>query len=189
MVLDHLGAFLWPSLIELRIIGRLAFPIFAYQLSVGYSMTSNKRKYFNRLIGVGFISQVPYHFLINDFRLNILFSLALGIFAIWALENSKYYYLLLIIPFSLFVDYQIYGLVIILIFYFLKNKIFQFLLFLLALILSSFYHSHVFYIFSLFSFIFIFNPLIEIKLPKRFFYIFYPTHLFLILIIKLIFYG
>ena len=76
MLFDHVGAFLYPSLLELRVIGRIAFPIFAYQLTVGYSMSPSKKDYFLRLIYFGLIAQVPYYFLREEFKLNILFCVA-----------------------------------------------------------------------------------------------------------------
>jgi len=93
MVLDHIGFYLLPELVELRAIGRIAFPIFAYQLTIGYSMTSSKKDYFYRLIIVGLVSQIPHYFLSNELYLNILFTLALGVLALYSIDKKKYYYL------------------------------------------------------------------------------------------------
>ena len=186
MISDHLGAFLYPSIIELRIIGRMALPLFTYQLAVGSLMTTNKKNYIKRLLCFAFISQVPYYFLMEKLILNIIFSLALGVIAIWVIENKKYYIFLLIIPISFFVDYHIYGLLMILIFYFFRSTKIQFILFLLITILYS-YFFYPWQLFSVLSLIFIFKPFLEINLPKNFFYIFYPAHLFVILLIKIIF--
>ena len=184
MLFDHAGAFIFPSLSFLRVIGRISFPIFAYQLSLGYSMTSNRKKYAERLLFFALISQIPYHLLTGEFRLNILFSLALGIFAIWAIEKKNYQYFFFIIPFSFLVSYQFYGLLMILIFYFLKNKIILFFSFFLIVAFYSLHHLNSVQMFSIFSFAFIFYPFLKIKLPQRFLYVFYPVHLFLILIIR-----
>ena len=188
MLLDHMGAFLYPALIGLRIIGRIVFPLFAYQLTIGYSMTSSKKKYLERLLLFAFISQIPYYFLASQFRLNILFSLILGIFAILALEKKKYYYFILIIPASFFVEYQIYGLLVILIFHLFKNQFAQLGLFTLATFLYALYLFQPIQIFALLSFFIILKPFIEINIPKNFFYIFYPAHLFAIWLIKIVFF-
>ena len=190
MTLDHIGYYLCPELIELIVIGRIAFPIFAYQLTIGYAMTSSKKDYLVRLLGFGLISQVPYYFLAEEFKLNILFALALGVLALWALENKKYYYYFLIIPAFLFVEYSLYALSIILIFYLFKNKIAQFVLFITATFLYSLYLVNPIQILAILSLPFIIKPfLLEIRLPRNFFYIFFPAHLLIILLIKNIFFN
>ncbi len=45
MLIDHLGAVLFPEVIILRMIGRLSFPIFAYLIAIGYSKTNSVFKY------------------------------------------------------------------------------------------------------------------------------------------------
>lgn len=189
MLLDHVGAFLYPSLIELRIIGRIAFPIFAYQLTIGYAMSQSKKEYLARLLGFGLISQVPYYFLLGEFELNILFTLALGVFSMWALEKKKYYLFFPIIPASFFVKYPVYGLLIILFFYLFKNKFVQLGLFSFATLLYSLYLSRHIQIFALLSFLFIVNPPLKVNLPRNFFYIFFPAHLLIILLIRTAFFN
>ena len=49
MFLDHVGYVIFGRMSFLNYIGRLAFPIFAYQISEGYSHTKNLKKYFLRL--------------------------------------------------------------------------------------------------------------------------------------------
>ena len=186
MLLDHLGVFLYPSIIELRIIGRIAFPIFAYQLTIGYAMTPSKKEYLARLIGFGLIAQVPYYFLMQKFELNILFALALGVLALWALDKRKYYYLILIVAASFFVKYSIYGLSIILIFHVFKNRPAQFGLFTLATILFSLYSASSIQIFAVSALLFIIKPFLEVKLSRNFFYVFFPAHLLIILLIRII---
>ena len=188
MLIDHIGAFLFPSILLLRIIGRISFPLFAYQLKIGYLKTSNKKRYIKSLIFFGIISQIPFYFLTNELRLNILFSLALGVVSFWVIEKKKYYYLIVIIFLSFFVDYGLYGLVAILIFYIFKNKIIQFLLFSLSTLIYSICILQPLQVFAIFSFALIVKPIFKINLPKNFFYIFYPAHLAIILFFKLVFF-
>lgn len=66
MLIDHLAVVCFPFLIGdtarqiMRGIGRLAFPIFAYFIAVGYGKTSNLPRYLTRLCGVALLSQVPF---------------------------------------------------------------------------------------------------------------------------------
>ena len=188
MLFDHVGAFLYPSLLELRVIGRIAFPIFAYQLTVGYSMSPSKKDYFLRFIYFGLIAQVPYYFLREEFKLNILFALALGVFALWSLEKEKYYYFLLIVPVSFFVEYSVYGLLVILIFHIFEKKPVQFALFILASLLYSLYWWWL-QMLAFLALFFIAKPFLGIKLPRNLFYVFFPAHLLIILLIKIIFFA
>ena len=60
MLVDHLGVLIFPELRILRTIGRIAFPIFAYQLALGFKFTSNRRRYRINLLIFGVIAQIPY---------------------------------------------------------------------------------------------------------------------------------
>lgn len=84
MLVDHIGYMFYPNEMLFRIIGRLAFPIFAYQIAVGYSQTSNLKKYVFRLLLFAIITQLPYSFFnidfkFNPFHFNVLFTFILGI--------------------------------------------------------------------------------------------------------------
>ncbi|MHB1453900.1 MAG: TraX family protein [Saccharofermentanales bacterium] len=55
MTIDHTGYYFYPLLSEpvyytLRIIGRLAFPIFAFYIVRGFSLTSNRFRYLLRMV-------------------------------------------------------------------------------------------------------------------------------------------
>jgi hypothetical protein len=86
MVIDHVGHILYPDLLFLQMIGRLAFPIFAYLIVLGVESTKKPVKYMITLLIFAIISQVPYYlaFDIQPFeRLNILFSLLLSAITIY----------------------------------------------------------------------------------------------------------
>lgn len=98
MTLDHIGAILYPELLSLRIVGRLAFPIFAYLLVLGVESTGKPRKYFGTLLSFALISQVPYFsaFGISPFeQLNILFTLFFGALTIYFFNRRN---LLMFLP-------------------------------------------------------------------------------------------
>ncbi len=182
MLIDHIGAFLIPALPILRIIGRLSMPLFAYQLTVGYAHTSNQYRYFKRLSFLAFISQIPYS-LLRGYQLNILFTFLFALLLIWSIDNKSIYGLLLL-PFIPFCSYGLYGTLIVLLFHYSKSLSKSFwrfsgLTILYCLILSIWQQ-----LFAVFSFIFIYRPLSIKIISKRFFYLFYPVHLILILIIQ-----
>jgi len=86
MAVDHVGTILYPDLLYLRMIGRLAFPIFAYLIVLGVESTKKPLKYMATLLVFAIISQLPYYlaFNIQPFeRLNILFSLLLSAVTIY----------------------------------------------------------------------------------------------------------
>ena len=49
MFVDHLGLALFDNNRLMRIIGRIAMPIFAFQVGVGFSKTHSKWKYILRM--------------------------------------------------------------------------------------------------------------------------------------------
>lgn len=86
MTIDHINDVLYSNTLFLHIIGRLAFPLFAYLIALGIESTKKPKKYMATLLSFALISQVPYFlaFGIQPFeRLNILFSLFLGALTIY----------------------------------------------------------------------------------------------------------
>lgn len=84
MLVDHIGYMYFPNEMLFRIIGRLAFPIFAYQIAIGYSKTSNLKKYALRLFTFAVITQIPYSFFSPDLafdplHLNVMFTFVISI--------------------------------------------------------------------------------------------------------------
>ena len=53
MVIDHVGDMFFPELLWLRMIGRLAMPVFAFCITEGYIHTRNRKKYLLRM-GIGY---------------------------------------------------------------------------------------------------------------------------------------
>ncbi len=87
MFCDHLGSAMYGYITPFNYIGRIAFPIFAFQISEGFLHTKSLKKYFIRLMAFALISQIPYILFLsvysNAVRLNIFFTLTLGLIAIW----------------------------------------------------------------------------------------------------------
>ena len=60
MLIDHIGAVLFPYELGYRIIGRIAFPIFCFLIVEGFSHTRDVRRYMVRLGIFALISELPY---------------------------------------------------------------------------------------------------------------------------------
>ncbi len=197
MLIDHIGLIFFPEAVVFRIIGRIAFPLFAYQLSVGYINTRNFNRYFLRLFVFGLVLQLLYiialFFLKTDFnlyRLNIFFTLTFGLLAIYFYDSKKYIYLLAIIAASPFInlDYGTYGISLILFLYIFRSR--KLYIFLILSVLSTIFcciGGSSIQLFSILSFFFIAMPLsVNINIPNKFFYFFYPLHLAVLYLLKIV---
>ncbi len=78
MTADHVGYMLFPKLRILRIIGRIAMPIFAYLIAEGMRHTRSPMKYFLRLLFFGAACQTVYAVVTRDFYMNILITFSLS---------------------------------------------------------------------------------------------------------------
>ncbi|MCX8154171.1 MAG: conjugal transfer protein TraX [Candidatus Bathyarchaeota archaeon] len=109
MAIDHVGDIFYPDSLVLHIIGRLAFPLFAYLVALGVESTAKPKKYFATLFIFAVISQFPYFlaFRIQPFeRFNILFSLLFGALTIYLFNKRS---LLTIVPALLSIFFNVEG--------------------------------------------------------------------------------
>lgn len=65
MFIDHAGKVLFNNLYELRVLGRIAFPIYIWCMIVGFQRTRSVPKYLIRILLVGFLSQPLYALALN----------------------------------------------------------------------------------------------------------------------------
>ena len=81
MLIDHMGLILFPKVLVLRFIGRIAFPIFAFLLAEGCFYTKNKLRHFLVLTGFAIIMQVVLFIAtgMTAFSIFMHFSIAVGI--------------------------------------------------------------------------------------------------------------
>lgn len=89
MTIDHIGVILFPQSAILRILGRLALPIFAFMIAEGCKYTRNRRKYFGMVFGLGAVCQVVYYLFDGSMYLSILITFSLSILTIYALQYLK----------------------------------------------------------------------------------------------------
>lgn len=198
----------------MRNIGRTAFPIFAFLLTEGFFHTGNRKKYLFRM-GVFFLlSELPYDFAIygrvNINAQNVYLTLFLGLCLMWALEKAKRLpgYGMPAVP-GLFLqlsaaaaalivcctaakilhcDYDMRGILLILLFYMAKGIFLtRFAACFLGYLLFSWEPWCIFG----FLLILFYDGTRKKAGPARkyFFYFFYPVHLLILGIVRVVFFG
>lgn len=206
MLIDHVGMEIFPQYKIFRIIGRLAFPIFAYMIAEGCLYTKNRKKYLLIIAGMGLGCQAVYTIVSHSFHLNILLTFSLSIASIFAIDNflekkNKFSFLCMsgviagVICISLVfptvfenkgfdIDYGFLGMVLPVAVYYSHGKTSKIISTAAVLILISFMSGEIQF-FSLLSI-----PLLLLYNGKRgkinlkyLFYIFYPAHLVIIYLI------
>ena len=75
------------------VIGRIAFPLFAFQLVIGYKNTHDIKKYLKRLLIFALISQLPYGLMfynyVHKIDINIFFTLFFALLSLIILHSKK----------------------------------------------------------------------------------------------------
>ena len=207
MVADHCAYYLMEHgthLYEImRCFGRIAFPVFAFLIAEGFRHTRNRMKYFLQLLGFAVISELLWYLLNGaDGTHNVLFTLALGVLALAAMEAFKKDGILcgaVILSIACFatwsgVDYEWRGILMMMVFYLfgnVSNPSFP-----------SGRKAHLFCAFLLMMYYGIVGALLACltiacydgtrgfihgKMTKYGFYAFYPVHLLLIQLLKFLF--
>ncbi len=92
MVIDHIGIIFFPDQLAFRYLGRLSFPLFAWLIGQGEKHTKDVYAYLLRIVICALVSQPIYVLLFHNGQLNILFTLALGLIALFlpSLTGAKY---------------------------------------------------------------------------------------------------
>jgi len=147
MLIDHAGKMLFPQVPEMRLIGRLAFPLFAYGIAVGAVYTRDPVKYLGRIVLLALVSQPLYAlgldhaprtmfavsfaehpleairaFYVNSWQTpSILISLSLGLCILIAIRRKQWILALgvymLCTRFSSNLDYGVSGVRLMILFY------------------------------------------------------------------------
>lgn len=220
MFIDHIGSVIFPNHFWLRYIGRIAFPIYAFLISEGLKKTSNIKKYLINLLMLAVTSEIFYDLCFNKnislfYKTNTVYTLFIASLSIYLYNKNynnitKYLSLLLglSISYILKTDYDILGVLLIFIFYFLHNK-YQYLIYgiiwvnikylsnisyiLQYIFNKNIYLPNIYVINSLGLYLFTIVPFLIImfynnkkgKNLKYTFYVLYLLHLFILYIIKL----
>jgi hypothetical protein len=213
MLIDHAGVLLFDDPYIMRLIGRLAFPLFAWFLVLGMQRSTNKNRYIRDLFFLALISQPIYIISGIDqiYKLNILFELLAAAATIRALQINmftfKKIYTAITIVISIFIshfsEYGTAGYALILSLYMLhKNSDLAYLniwngreyrigsLFLVLVVLALLVNIQIVFWPVIPIFFFLIYSKIDYVIPyhkrfKYFFYLFYPLHLIALHVISL----
>ena len=88
MAIDHIGAIFFPQYIILRMIGRIAFPIFAFLLVEGMIQTKSLEKYLGRMLLFAVISELPFDLafwgeMVHLAHQNVMWTFSLALAAVY----------------------------------------------------------------------------------------------------------
>lgn len=200
MLIDHIGFAFFPKLDILRAIGRLAFPIFAFQISIGFDKTKNKEKYILRMIILTLISQIPF-FIFRKMcianpspLLNVGATFTLALLILYCFEEIKqpwvkYLSIISIFLLSVFIpiDYKWYGVLAVVLFYIFRKEKYGIAIFYpILVILQCMLYKSTFNLPEIYALI----PILlyngkKGKNIKYLFYVFYPLHFIILALIKL----
>lgn len=208
MVVDHIAYFMIPpseTYVIMRIIGRLAAPIFWFCFVEGYIRTRSRFKYKIRLLISAIVMGCGNLFLhgtlnatLSIFAPNMFLSFFISALIIDCIEmvkgekliSKKIIFLfgtVLCIAFGVIhCEYSSFIVVFILIYRFVKNNNLQHILFACSTILLSVVLSSPLQIFSIVSIIFFcgYNNEKPKYNMKYFFYLFYPIHIWILAILS-----
>ncbi len=123
MTIDHLGYLLFPQYFSLRVIGRLAFPIYAYYVAVGVEKSHDVYKYLCRVSIFAILTQIIFYVVGIDF-VNVMFTYAFAIAGLIGYKNHNPLFMILAVVIAGYMDcdYSYYGVLVVYIFYFLKDQ-------------------------------------------------------------------
>ena len=89
MTIDHIGYFLFPQMTVLRIIGRLAYPIFAYMIAEGCRYTRNKVRYLCTVLAIAGVCSAVTYFAERSLYQSIFTTFSCAMILIFALHAAK----------------------------------------------------------------------------------------------------
>lgn len=199
MVIDHIGYIFFPDVLIWRLIGRLSMPLFAYGIAKGYEHSRQKGtlwKYFGKLVLFSVVSQLPFCLMAGE-GANIGFTWAFSLLLLIiagrrdisrpraALECLGVFAAAYILD----VDYGIYGVCMPLAMGthkgYCKKFLYSVMLWGLYVLMNGAGGMIQVVACAAVPVLALLKPKDEkIRLPRSFFYVFYPAHILILLIIK-----
>ena len=204
MIIDHVGDNFFPEQTWMRIVGRIAFPIFAFCVAEGFSHTHDRRKYLLRMGIFACISEIPFDLVTSGKILefthqNIMITFFWAILGLMCFEKingrktktARFCGIAVLMIFAvssllLGMDYNILAVGLICIYYFLRDKapVWNHVA---AMVYHVLLRNVGVYLYGLLGFLplFLYNGKRGRGL-KWLFYIFYPAHLLVIWLLKMV---
>lgn len=205
MFIDHVGAVLIENTylyslesfqmldVVLRLIGRLAFPIYAFLLVEGFLHTSSWKKYAFRMFAFALLSELPFDMAaygrIYWKHQNVFFTLLIGLIVMKGIEKAEENKAAVIgvilagcaIGYVGHVDYSFIGVLLIAVLYLLRGDHKK-----RCIVGGALFAYEVTSIFA-FMMIYRYNGKKgETRIPKIVFYGFYPAHLLLLWLVRIV---
>lgn len=190
MTLDHIGVTFFPEATALRMIGRIAFPIFVFGIVQGARYTKDIKEYLWRLLIFGTIAQIPYIFWLGRPGLNAILTLFMCLVFLSLIIQKKYTWSVVILVAGHFsnMEYGLYAMAVTMILHFMREKTLEGLLLLtITTMIYVFFTSSIMQMYSLGGFILVYamhkRPL-SVELPRSFLYYYYPLHIAALVLIR-----
>ena len=200
MIIDHIGAILFPGVTVLRMIGRIAFPIYAYLIGEGCIYSKNKLKYLLKVC-ITYLAYelVSYWVRGGEHNVCVLYGFICTIISViiieWAKEKPNLRRPIAVIPImALFIstliikpDYIFYAMLLPLTVYFVKNKPIRYLIFAVLLVFCglSYEGNQWMGVFAMLPIMLYNGKKGKELLFKDSFYVMYPLHFAVLGIIKM----
>ena len=94
MLCDHLWAALPAAPDMLTHLGRIAFPIFAFQIAEGFARTHDRKRYLLRMLVFAAVSEIPFNLFyagtaVYPFHQNVMFTFVLAILLLLGVEKFR----------------------------------------------------------------------------------------------------
>lgn len=191
MTIDHIGIMFYPEMIGLRVLGRLALPVFCLGVALGIRVTRDIKKYYLRLLVVAVVSEIPHFLAFGGMYPNICFQL-LGALVMIQAARQRQYLVVVISPVLAFLMLGITGLYIyamVAVFYYLRaSRIISMCVLTLSTILMCVLTGEYLQLAAI-----VYYPLIlwvpeareRLPIPRKLFYVYYPAHLFVLFLVSL----
>lgn len=208
MLINHIQVVFFPDLFWVYAATRCIFPLFCYCMVIGMMYTHDIGRYLLRVAGLALISQ-PLTFILrpgwtlgDPIIWNEVFTLAASLAGVYGIKSKQWW----LYPFAMIVivwfelPYSILGILCMTVFYLCRNKRFVGML-AYVLVIGLFSISPTDqapfaigaiglneYVFALLAVPLIFIPTkTGVRLPRWFFYAFYPGHLAVLMILHILF--
>lgn len=92
MFIDHAGKMVFGNMTDMRLLGRIAYPLYAWCLVVGAVYTRSMPKYLLRMLALFVVSQPLYMVALDHAwnQPNIFLTLLVGLLGLWGMREKRF---------------------------------------------------------------------------------------------------